>query len=91
MVYRGLPCCQRAGAILAFELVAGEDVYAGQWRRPLADFDVAEEPDHGRSLDGEGNGVDLVVVFLDNFDFTHEQQGHGSLPRDDAEWFKTGV
>ena len=46
--------------------------------------DVFEEANDRRQLDGERDGMDLLIVFVNDFDFPGEQQSQRFFPGNDA-------
>jgi hypothetical protein len=51
----------------------------------ILDPNVLEQPDNRRKFDCERNGVNLLVVLLDDFHFPGEKQRQRFLPRNDPQ------
>lgn len=85
MVERQLSACALAPAVLAGEVVAHEDIGAGEADDVFfaSQRNVFQQPQHGRHFNTHADGANLAVVLLDDFYFALKEQLHRLLPVDD--------
>jgi hypothetical protein len=70
-------------AVLAFEVIAHRDVDPGELDGALAADERPKQSHDGRHLDADGDGANVLVVLLDDFDLAIENHADSALPADD--------
>lgn len=69
------------GAILAFKLIAVEDIHSGEFY-VLSDFVSLKETEHFGEFEGGRYGADqFIIIFVDHLGPFRQKENHGLLPR----------